>query len=152
MISEPTQFKGDSKSCLDLVFTDQPNLFIESGVHSSLHEQFHHQIVYGKLSVSNLAPPPYKRRVWYYDKANVKVIQSSIDLFEWHEHLEYITFPNEQAKSLNEMLLNIISNFIPNKFKTMRPCEAPWIAPTVKNFLRKKPCILKFREEWPTKQ
>ena len=138
MISEPTHFIGDSKSCIDLVFTDQPNLFIESGVHSSLHCQCHHQIVYGKLSVSNLAPPPYKRRVWYYDKANVKAIQSSINLFDWHEHLENIICPNEQVKSLNEVLMNIFSNFIPNKFKTMRPREAPWITQTVKNFLRKK--------------
>ena len=49
---------GDSKSCIDLNFTDQPNLIIESGVHPSLHEQCHHQIIYGKLSVSNVAQPP----------------------------------------------------------------------------------------------
>ncbi len=129
---------GDSKSCIDLIFTDQPNLFIESGVHASLHEQCHHQIVYGKLSVSNLVPPPYTRRVWYYDKANINAIQSSIDLFDWHKHLGNITCPNEQVKSLNEVLLNIFSNFIPNKLKTMRPRDAPWITQTIKNFLRKK--------------
>ena len=70
LISEPTHLMGDSKSCIDLIFTDQPNLFIESGVHSSLHDQCHHQIIYGKLAVSNLAPPPYTRRIWYYDKAD----------------------------------------------------------------------------------
>ena len=32
LISEPTHLMGDSKSCIDLIFTDQPNLFIESGV------------------------------------------------------------------------------------------------------------------------
>ena len=58
LISEPTHLIGDSKSCIDLIFTDQPNLFIESGVHTSLHEQCHHQIIYGKLSVSNVALPP----------------------------------------------------------------------------------------------
>ena len=58
LISEPTHLMGDSKSCIDLIFTDQPNLIIESGVHPSLHEQCHHQIVYGKLSVSNIALPP----------------------------------------------------------------------------------------------
>ena len=49
---------GLSKSCIDLIFTDQPNLFLETGVHPSVHEQCHHQIVYGKLAVKNLAPPP----------------------------------------------------------------------------------------------
>ena len=138
LISEPTHFMGDSKSCIDLIFTDQPNLIIESGVHPSLHEQCHHQIVYGKLSVSNIALPPYTRNVWYYDKADFVAIRRSIEMFRWHEHLDKISCPNEQVKFLNEVLLNIYSNFIPNKVKTIRPCQAPWITQTIKNFLRKK--------------
>ena len=35
---------GDSRSCIDLIFTNQTSLVIDSGVHPSLHEQ-HHQIV-----------------------------------------------------------------------------------------------------------
>ena len=35
LIAEPTHFMGDSKSCIDLIFTDQPNLIIESVVHPS---------------------------------------------------------------------------------------------------------------------
>ena len=58
LISEPTHLIGTSKSCIDLIFTDQPNLIIETGVHPTLHEQCHHQIVYGKLSVSNIKLPP----------------------------------------------------------------------------------------------
>ena len=62
LISEPTHLMGESKSSIDLIFTDQPNLIIESGVHPSLHEQCHHQIVFGKLSVSNIVLPPYIMR------------------------------------------------------------------------------------------
>ena len=74
LISEPTHFMGDSKSCIDLIFTDQPNLIVDSGVYPSLHEQCHHQIVYGKLSVSNIALPSHTRIVWYYDKADIMAI------------------------------------------------------------------------------
>ena len=138
LIAEPTHLMGDSKSCIDLIFTDQPNLFVESGVHPSLHEQCHHQIVHGKLSVSNIALPPYFRKIWYYDKADFVAIRTSIEMFSWHEHLDKLTCLNEQVKLLNEVLLNIFSNFIPNKVKTIRPRQAPWITPAVKNFLRKK--------------
>ena len=138
LISEPTHLMGDSKSCIDLIFTDQPNLFIESGVHPSLHEQCHHQIVYGKLSVSNITLPPYTRKIWYYDKADFVAIRKSIEMFSWNEHLDNLKCPNEQVKLLNEVLLNIFSNFIPNKVKTIRPRQAPWITQAVKNFLRKK--------------
>ena len=138
LISEPTHLMGDSKSCIDLIFTDQPNLLIESGVHQSLHEHCHHQIIYGKVSVSNIALPPYTRRIWFYDKADFVNIMKSIEMFHWQEHLDKITCPNEQVKLLNEVLLNIYSNFIPNQVKTIKPRQAPWITQTVKKFLRKK--------------
>ena len=137
LISESTHVMGDSKSCTDLIFTDQPNLVIEFGVHPSLHEHYH-QIVHGKLSVSNVALPPYTRRIWHYDKADFVSIMKSIEMFRWREHLDKITGPNEQVKLLNKVLLNIYSNFIPNQVKTIRPRQAPWITQTVKKFLRKK--------------
>ena len=115
LISEPTHLMGESKSCIDLILTDQPNLITESGVHPSLHEQCHHQIVYGKLSVSNIVLPPYTRRVWYYDKADFAAIRKSIEMFAWRKHLDNMTCPYEQVSLLNEVLLNIYSNFIPNK-------------------------------------
>ena len=58
LITEPTHLFGDSKSCIDLIFTDQPNLCIETGVHPSLHGHCHHLIIYGKLSISNISLPP----------------------------------------------------------------------------------------------
>ena len=129
---------GNSKSCIDLMFTDQPNLVIESGVHPSLHEHCRHQIIYGKLSVSSIALPPYTRRIWYYDKANLVAIMKTIEMFRWHEHLDTIICPNEQVKLLNEVLVNIYSNYIPNQVKTIKPCKPPLITQSVKSFLRKK--------------
>ena len=138
LISEPTHFMGDSKSCIDLIFTDQPNLVVDTGVHPSLHEQCHRRIVYGKLSVSNIVPSPYSRRIWYYNKANFVNIMKSIEMSRWHEQLGKITCPDAQVKLLNEVLLNIYSNFIPNQVKTIKPRQAPWTTQDVKKFLRKK--------------
>ena len=41
---EPTQILHNSSECIDLIFTSQPNLIIESGVHPSLHSNCHHQL------------------------------------------------------------------------------------------------------------
>ena len=38
LITEPTHIQANSSSCKDLIFTDQPNLSVNSGVHSSLHQ------------------------------------------------------------------------------------------------------------------
>ena len=107
LTSEPTHLMGGSKSCIDLIFTDQPNLVIETGVHPSLHERCHHQIFHGHKSVSNIAMPPYNRRISYYDKADFVNIMKSIEICRWQEHLDKIEYPNDQVGLLNEVLLNI---------------------------------------------
>ena len=138
LISEPTHLVGDSKSCIDLIFTDHTNLIIDCGVHPSLHSHCHHQIIYGRLSVSNISLPPYTRRIWHYDKADFAAIRKCIEMFKWHEHLDKISCPNEQVKLPNEVLLNIYSNFIPNQIRTINPRQAPWITQAIRKFLRKE--------------
>ena len=59
IINEPTLILSNSSSCIDLIFTSQPNLVIESGVHSSLHANCHHQLTYVKFNSNVIYPPPY---------------------------------------------------------------------------------------------
>ena len=138
LINEPTHLIGNSRSCIDIILTDQPNLFLESGVHPSLHENCHHQIIFGKLSAKKLSPPPYKRRIWYYDRANVIAIKKSIEMFPWSDTFSEVICPDLQVKTLNEILLNIFSNFIPNKIITVRSRRALWMTQSIKNFIQKK--------------
>ena len=44
IINEATHVLNNSSSCIDLTFTSQWNLVTESGVHSSLHVNCHHQV------------------------------------------------------------------------------------------------------------
>ena len=53
LIKEPTHILTDSSSCIDLLFTSQPNLVMESGVHSSLH----HQMIHAKINFKVYYPP-----------------------------------------------------------------------------------------------
>ena len=50
VITDPTHILKSSSSCIDLIFTSQPNLIMNSGVHSSLHSNCHHQIIHAKFS------------------------------------------------------------------------------------------------------
>ena len=60
-ITEPTHLFPTSISCIDLIFTDQSNLVIDSGTHSSLNPKCHHQNTYCKLNLNIKYPPPYQR-------------------------------------------------------------------------------------------
>ena len=43
-INEPNHIQTNSTSCMDLIFTDQKDLSVNSGVYWSLHPHYHHQI------------------------------------------------------------------------------------------------------------
>ena len=70
LINEPTHLTRNASSRIDLIFTSQPNLVMESGVHSSLHENCHHQMTFAKFNLKIYYPPPYEQEVWHYQKAN----------------------------------------------------------------------------------
>ena len=79
LIEEPTNIKNEGCSCIDLIITDQPNMLVDYGVHPSLNEHCQHQIIHGKFNISLPSPPPYKRTVWDYPKADVQMIIESIN-------------------------------------------------------------------------
>ena len=68
--------------CVDLVFTSQDNLVTNSGVHSSLHSNCHHQIIFSKFNLNISYPPPYERVVSENNKANYDLITKTIDAFD----------------------------------------------------------------------
>ena len=49
IISEPTSILKNS-SCIELIFTDQPSLIIDSGTHHSLHPNCHLKIIHCELT------------------------------------------------------------------------------------------------------
>ena len=50
MITDPTHILPNSSSCIDLLFTNQPNLISKKGIYSSLHPNCHHQIIYAEIN------------------------------------------------------------------------------------------------------
>ena len=40
-----------SSSCIDLIFTDQTDLIVNSGVHASLHSNCNHEVVHSSFNL-----------------------------------------------------------------------------------------------------
>ena len=51
IINEPTHILPSLSSCIDLIFTNQPNMITDSGVHPSLQQNCHHQIIFAKVNM-----------------------------------------------------------------------------------------------------
>ena len=139
IISEPTNFTPNCRpSCIDLIATDQPNLILDSGTRPSLDSVCHHQIVHCKVNFRIPPPPPCERRTWHYQRANVDAIRRSLSNFPWAQHFGLNNDVDWQVKSFTEIILNIMSNFVPYEVKRMIPRDPPWIDRELKSKLNRK--------------
>ena len=134
IIHEPTPILESSISCIDLVFTSQKNLVTNLGVHSSLHPNCHHQIVFPNFNLKIYFPPPYERLIWKYEKANAHPIRRAIRNFDWENKFSLIGI-NDQVALFNETIVIIMSNFIPNETMTFDDRDPPWLNKNIKNMI-----------------
>lgn len=141
LINEPTHVLPNSSSCIDLTFTSQPNLVVESGVHASLHPNCHHQIVFAKFNLHISYPPPYLREVWHYQHANIDLTRRAIEEFNWEKAFSNTTV-NDKVSIFNETILNIASNFIPNESIMCDDKDPPWINSKIKSLIHEKNIFL----------
>ena len=80
LISEATHILQNSLPCIDIIFTDQPSLVINSGIKPSRHGNRHHQITYAKLNLQIIYPQPYQRHVWDSKNASASSIQKALKM------------------------------------------------------------------------
>ena len=117
LIQEPTHVLNSSSSCIDLIFTSQPNLVMELVVNSSQNPNCHHQVLFAKFNPSILFPPPYERTAWSYEKANPELIRRAINEFDWIRALSNVSI-DKKVCYFTETLLNITllnnSSVLPN--------------------------------------
>ena len=137
LIDEPTHFpRDDIATCLDLIFTNQTSSFVDVGVLPSLDPCCKHDIIHGKLNFGVPPPPPYKRHIWKYKKANAQAIKDSINLINWFK-----VFENKKADEATEVftkiIMDIMSKYIPNENVTVNEADAPWITPKIKTAIKR---------------
>ena len=86
LICEPTHIRDDgSQSCTDLICTDQPVTFLETGVLSSLDPHAKHNIIHGTMSINIPRPPPYRRKIWDYKSAETTHIRDELLKVNWQD-------------------------------------------------------------------
>ena len=63
--------------------------------------------------------------------------------FPWQQHLNINLDTSWQVRTLTEILLNSMSNFIPNEFKRIVPRDPPWITKLLKCMISRKNRLFK---------
>ena len=116
----------NSSSRIDLIFNSQSNLVIESGVHPSLRPSCYHQIVFAKFNLNIVYPPPCKRDIWHYQKANVDLIKRAINSFDLEKAFSYIDV-DKMISIFYQTIINILCNFIPHETILFDDRDPPWM-------------------------
>ena len=111
LISDPTLLLLNSSSYIDLIFTDQPILIVDSGFHPSLHSKCHHLITYCRCNLTVEYPTPMK------DLSEIIYI-----LTNW-DHLFINKDAHQQVKILTDAFF--FFNFTPYKVVTFDHRDPP---------------------------
>ena len=84
--------------------------YMESGVHTSLHTNCHHQLGYGKFNFKIYYALPYELTVWHYGKSNIEQIRKTINQFGFGNNDNDIDL---MVSLFNKTIKNILANYIP---------------------------------------
>ena len=98
---------------------------------------YNDEIIHGKVNISIPSPPPFKRRIWDYAKANKDEIQECLNYIDWHCKLNNISGTN-MVSEFTSTIMGIMSRFIPNKIIMCSDKDPPWITPEIKTAIKCK--------------
>ena len=128
-------------SFIDLIFSSQPNLVMSSSIHSSLHQNCYHQIVFAKFNHKVHYPPPYECELWHFKEANTDHMKRVINGFSWKRPLPNLDI-NDKVYLFSKTIKNILSNVIPHETFTFHDRDPPWINNQVKHLINEKNCYI----------
>ena len=110
---------------------------MESGVHSSLHQNCHNQLIYAKINLKVFYLSPYEREIWHYQRTNVDLIQQAIEQFSCEKSFRNLNI-NEMVFLFNKTINFFFSNFIPHETVTCDDRDPPWINKNIKQLIQEK--------------
>ena len=100
-------------------------------------------IIHGKIDIRVPLPPVYAREVWDCSKANVENIKKAVANFNWKRAFENLSV-DEKVELLNETLLNIFRNYVPNKKIKCDYRQPPWMTDDIKKSLKQRSKLTKY--------
>ena len=99
-------------------------------------------LLHSKLNLKIEYPSLYKQLVRDYKNADTQSINKAIEIFNWEKVFQNKNI-HDHLKLFNETIVNIVSNYIPNKCITCNNKEPPWSNDHTKHLINQKNEIFK---------
>ena len=107
-----------------------------------MFKKCHRNITHGKIDIRFPLSPLHVREIWDCNKANVENIKKAVSNFNWNRAFENLSV-DEKVELLNETLLNIFWNYIPNKKIKCDYRQPPWMTDNIKKSLKQRSKLTK---------
>ena len=152
LISEPTHYDTfhQTESCLDHIFTNTPNLFVEAHTTPKISNCDHSPIV-GLLNINTPRLSTYKRKIWNFREGNYEKLNNLLTNAPWEAAIVQEN-PNESCNIFMDILEKIIEECIPSQIVTIRPKDKPWMTSEIRKLIRKRNRLHKIYKRTKTPQ
>lgn len=137
MIHEPTRIVGNTKSCIDLMFTNNPFLFTEIGTRDKIVEICDHHPIFATLKYTLKKPKCYSRWVWDFKRGDFEKFRSLLLEAPWYECYEQNN-SNISARKWVELFMYCAEQSVPHYEAIIRPNDKDFMNSSLRNLMRKK--------------
>ena len=108
---------------------------VESGVQSSLHQSYSHQIVFARFNLKLVFSSPYVHEVWHFKNTNVDHVKKAKNRFQWEKSFQNMNV-NDMVHLFNRNIKNILYNFIPHEIITSDDRNPSWINSSIRRLIK----------------
>ena len=137
LIHEPTRLMGNSRSCIDLILSNNPDGIISVGTRDKLTEMCDHKPIFAMLNYSVPKRKTYKRMVWNYNEGLYEEFRYSLLNAPWQGC--YIRDDvNTSVQNWLDLFLYCAESCVPHYETTIRPCDKPFMKSHIRTLMRKR--------------
>ena len=132
LIKDPTR----GNNILDLIITNTPLLFIDSGVYPELPD-LDHCIIHATFNITYNTSAPYYKHTWKLEQGNYQSLNNFyLNKFSNLNNIFSDTDLNKNVETLTKTILEGMELHIPSKRIKIYPTDKPWFTPELKTLFK----------------
>jgi hypothetical protein len=142
IINEATRVTAYCASLLDLIITNSPGFFVDSGT-ASPPNNCDHSIIFARMNISLAKPRCYKRFVWDLQKINEEDLVNALNCIHWDDIFVDVDDVDALYNRWLVCFRRILEKYVPNRIVVVRPRDKPWMNSEIRRAVRKRNRLLK---------
>ncbi len=144
MVHEPTRIVGETRSCIDLMFSNNPFIFSEISTHDKIVDICDHHPIHATLKYTLKKPKCYKRYVWDFKRGDYDKFRQLLLGANWKD-CYVINNVNNTALNWLDLFISCAEQCIPHYEATIRPRDKSFMNSHIRTLMRKRD---RFRQKY----